>query len=203
LGMSEDGADATKENVCVNRIVGCPCWTARFLWHTGDDNLGYCCLLRPLLWVQLTVFLVCVWLISGAFWLMCYYFTLTWPMKSLYAYLVVFGLFVLLFIFLMATDKQEDVDGAMGCSKKQLMEHIDGQKDQGMDWAQYGTQWHIVHRLPLKEDNANLSQDERMMQICRRIHYTNLEPVWDSEHDPRKNEGNVEEKKDASVNIHS
>jgi hypothetical protein len=61
---------------------------------------------------------------------------------------------------------------AIGCTWKQLKEHIESQFLDGMTWENHG-QWHIDHIYPLSK--FDLTDPE---QVARAQHYTNLRPLW-------------------------
>lgn len=67
--------------------------------------------------------------------------------------------------------KYSSVD-ALGCSIKQLKEHLESQFQHGMTWENYG-EWHIDHIRPLA--SFDLQCREQFEQAC---HYTNLQPLW-------------------------
>lgn len=58
----------------------------------------------------------------------------------------------------------------IGCDRSTLIEHIEAQFKEGMNWDNYG-QWHLDHIIPL--DSANTEPD--LYKLC---HYTNLQPLW-------------------------
>lgn len=67
-----------------------------------------------------------------------------------------------------------DVMMYVGCSKEELIKHIESQFTDVMNWsnhAQYG--WHIDHIIPLS--SFDLSVEEN---IFRAMNYKNLRPLW-------------------------
>lgn len=73
---------------------------------------------------------------------------------------------------------------ATGCSKPQLIAHIEAQFLPGMCWANYGRKgWEIDHIKPCA--SFNLTQHKQVL-LC--FHYTNLRPLWrsDNQRRPRK-----------------
>jgi len=150
----------------------------------------------------MSTFLICLWLISGLFWYMCFEIASAWPTKSLYAFLISFLLFAALFAVLMATNDDDEGDDSLGCTVQEIKAHIDRLKDERMEWSDFGTRWHIVHRLPLKTDNPNETAEEALADLCKRFHYTNSEPKWDEQYDPRsmvKIPNAVKEKKEGEI----
>ena len=87
--------------------------------------------------------------------------------------------------------KSGSVRAFVGCSKKQLLNHIESlwPTDGSMTWENYGrktgiTTWHIDHIVPyayFKKDFA--SQDLAVIKRITTIvnHYTNLCPLWGAE----------------------
>lgn len=64
----------------------------------------------------------------------------------------------------------------LGCSKDDLIKHLESQFCDGMSWDNYGAgdgQWSIDHIIPLsKFDLTDLKQ------LAKACHYTNLQPLW-------------------------
>jgi hypothetical protein len=62
----------------------------------------------------------------------------------------------------------------LGCSKIELIVHLESQFKEGMTWENYGFYgWHIDHIIPLSKVNLNVEEDVK--KVC---HYTNLQPLW-------------------------
>jgi hypothetical protein len=60
----------------------------------------------------------------------------------------------------------------IGCTPKELKEHIENQFSEGMDWVNHGKfGWHIDHIIPL----SSAKNEEELLKLC---HYTNLQPLW-------------------------
>ena len=67
----------------------------------------------------------------------------------------------------------------LGCSIEEAKQHIEHQFKPGMSWDNHGAgrdRWNIDHILPL--DSFNLDDPEQRKSAC---HYTNLQPLWQSE----------------------
>lgn len=60
----------------------------------------------------------------------------------------------------------------IGCSVKELKQHLEAQFADGMSWDNYG-QWHIDHIIPCASFDL---KDEQEQREC--FHYTNLQPLW-------------------------
>lgn len=63
----------------------------------------------------------------------------------------------------------------LGCDRNFLMQHIESQFTEGMNWNNYGHgegRWTIDHKIPLDVIRTN---PELTLQL---IHYTNLQPMW-------------------------
>lgn len=62
----------------------------------------------------------------------------------------------------------------LGCSVKELKEHLEKQFQEGMTWNNYGKSgWHVDHIKPLA--NFDLTNRDQFLKVC---HYTNLQPLW-------------------------
>lgn len=62
----------------------------------------------------------------------------------------------------------------LGCSVKELKEHIESQFQRGMSWDNWGLYgWHIDHKIPVSFFNLT---DPSQQKIC--FNYKNLQPLW-------------------------
>ena len=69
-------------------------------------------------------------------------------------------------------NKSNKTFNIVGCSPKQLKEHIQSQFKDNMSWENYGYYgWHIDHIIPL----SFAKTEEELYILC---HYTNLQPLW-------------------------
>lgn len=76
-------------------------------------------------------------------------------------------------------DKIKLYDGNIGCSLKELREHLESKMLTGMTWENYGNhknQWSIDHIKPI--DSFDLEQPD---QIAAANHFSNLQPLWNSQ----------------------
>lgn len=172
---------------CMSKCAQCPGKCCHFLSHSNkSDGHRYWCLLTCTTWFQLSVFLVALWIVSGLFWWGMFELVVLWPTKALWAFLIAFALFTVLFIILMSIDMEDDDTDikTMGCTEKELKDHIDRIKKPDMFWHEFGYKWHITHRTPLHEDNPSAEADARVVQICQRMHFTNTVPVWAADLQP-------------------
>lgn len=65
----------------------------------------------------------------------------------------------------------------LGCSIKELKQHLELQFQLGMTWGNHGVHgWHIDHIKPLA--SFNLTDRKQFLEAC---HYTNLQPLWAQE----------------------
>ncbi len=65
----------------------------------------------------------------------------------------------------------------LGCSGQELKKYLESKFQQNMSWSNYGQGgWHIDHIQAL--NNFNLTNREQFLKAC---HYTNLQPLWESE----------------------
>jgi len=63
----------------------------------------------------------------------------------------------------------------IGCSREELVQHIEKQFKPGMTWENHGQHtWHIDHIIPL-----NSAKDEK--ELYKLCHFTNLQPMWAKE----------------------
>ena len=77
----------------------------------------------------------------------------------------------------------------VGCSKNQLMCHLEKQFDEYMNWNNYG-RWHIDHRIPCNAfDTSNIAEATAM------FHYTNLQPLWAKDNIMKRDHYDEEKKK--------
>lgn len=60
----------------------------------------------------------------------------------------------------------------VGCSREELISHIERQFQKGMSWENYGT-WHIDHIRPC----SSFDLSDPLQQIAC-FHYTNLQPLF-------------------------
>ena len=59
----------------------------------------------------------------------------------------------------------------LGCSLEGAYSYIESLFQPGMTWDNYGSEWHIDHKIPLASANTLVETEE----LC---HYTNLQPLW-------------------------
>lgn len=67
----------------------------------------------------------------------------------------------------------------LGCTIPELILHLSSLFSDGMNWYNYGNrkgQWSIDHIVPLSA--FDLTNREQLLKAC---HYTNLQPMWQSE----------------------
>jgi len=71
--------------------------------------------------------------------------------------------------------KDHHFSKGIGCTKKELTEHLQSQFVEGMSWGNYGSgengdhvgSWHIDHIIPISKFKGEFPN-----------HYTNLQPMW-------------------------
>jgi hypothetical protein len=59
----------------------------------------------------------------------------------------------------------------IGCTPKELKEHLENQFTDGMSWDKMGKEIHIDHIIPL----SSAKTEEEIYKLC---HYKNLQPLW-------------------------
>jgi len=70
----------------------------------------------------------------------------------------------------------------LGCSPKELVEHLEKQFQDGMTWENHGKDgWEIDHIKPCASFNLI---DEEEQRLC--FHYTNLQPLWAKENQMKR-----------------
>jgi hypothetical protein len=65
----------------------------------------------------------------------------------------------------------------LGCSIQFLIHYLELQFSSSMSWANYGTVWHIDHKIPLR--SVDLTDREQLLSV---VHYTNLQPLLVVDH---------------------
>lgn len=74
--------------------------------------------------------------------------------------------------------------GMVGCTKDELVKHLEGQFTEGMTWENYGINgWHIDHIRPLASFDLLDSTTWKEAN-----HYTNLQPIWKDENHAKSSE---------------
>jgi len=68
-------------------------------------------------------------------------------------------------------------------SPEELMNHLESQFTEGMDWDNYGV-WHVDHKLPITSFNFQKMGDEEFMK-CWSL--DNLQPMWGDENISKSN----------------
>ena len=70
--------------------------------------------------------------------------------------------------------KESTTKKLIGCTTKELRQHLETQFEPGMTWDNYGVHgWHIDHILPC--DSFDLLDIEQQREC---FHFTNLQPLW-------------------------
>lgn len=73
------------------------------------------------------------------------------------------------------------IGGILGCSKPQLIAHLEAQFLSGMSWGNYGRKgWEIDHIRPCA--SFDLTQHD---QVLACFHFRNLRPLWRTENNRR------------------
>ena len=63
----------------------------------------------------------------------------------------------------------------VGCTKEELIQHLESQFKKGISWENYG-EWHIDHIKPCC--SFDLTKEEQQREC---FHYSNLQPLWAEE----------------------
>jgi hypothetical protein len=64
------------------------------------------------------------------------------------------------------------IERNFGCSREELLQHIENKFVDGMTWENYG-EWHIDHIKPLSKFDLSSLEEQ-----YKANHYTNLQPLW-------------------------
>ena len=64
----------------------------------------------------------------------------------------------------------------IGCSISHLRLHLEVQFKKGMSWDNYGSEWHIDHRIPIHAFDVDNPAE---LKTC--FHFSNLQPMWASD----------------------
>jgi hypothetical protein len=75
--------------------------------------------------------------------------------------------------------KKETTFEIIGCTPKELFQHIENQFKDGMSWDNQG-EWHIDHIIPL-------SSGKTISDVKKLCHYTNLQPLWAEDNRKKSN----------------
>lgn len=70
-------------------------------------------------------------------------------------------------------DKSKTTMELLGCSVDYLKKHLENNFTPEMTWDNYGTYWHVDHKIPCAEFDLS---DPDQQKIC--FHYTNLQPMF-------------------------
>ena len=93
------------------------------------------------------------------------------------------------------TTKKESSIKYLGCSLKQLKEHLESKFDTGMTWDNWSTHgWHIDHIIPIS--SFDLTKEEEQKKC---FHYTNLQPLWAKDNRAKGNKLNWTKEKEEEV----
>jgi len=64
----------------------------------------------------------------------------------------------------------------LGCSIQELKTYLESKFEEGMNWDNHGTEWHVDHIVPIRYESP-----DDIATTVQRLHYTNLQPLWASE----------------------
>lgn len=78
-----------------------------------------------------------------------------------------------LYDFLKGKIKHKRTLELTGCSKDELVVHLENQFLPGMTWDNYGHKWVVDHIVPLC--SVNIENKEELEKAC---HFSNLRPIW-------------------------
>lgn len=70
--------------------------------------------------------------------------------------------------------KENSALSFLGCSKEELIQHLESQFSEGMTWENWSLNgWHIDHIRPISSFDLS---DPAQVKEC--FHYSNLQPLW-------------------------
>ena len=64
----------------------------------------------------------------------------------------------------------------IGCKQDELKKHIESQFVDGMNWNNYGSEWHVDHIIPISWFDLT---NEKCQLIA--FNFTNMKPLWAEE----------------------
>lgn len=96
------------------------------------------------------------------------------------------------YVALKGKDKSFNTIDTIGCTREELVSHLEKQFRDGMNWDNQGSRWHIDHIQPISK--FDLSNEE---EAKKANHYTNLRPLlWhENIHKSDKEDWSLEEYK--------
>ena len=71
----------------------------------------------------------------------------------------------------------------LGCTASELKKYLENKFKQGMNWDNYGSDWHVDHIIPY--DTA-----KSVEEVEKLTHYSNLQPLWGKENLKKSNKLN-------------
>jgi hypothetical protein len=74
----------------------------------------------------------------------------------------------------------------IGCTVKELQEHLEKQFTNGMTWENYG-EWHVDHIIPCSSFDFTKEEEQR---TC--FNYKNLQPLWAEDNYKKKKKMNIQ-----------
>jgi hypothetical protein len=75
-------------------------------------------------------------------------------------------------LYMAVKEKTRKTMELTGCSKEDLINHLESKFTEGMTWENYG-KWHIDHIHPCASFNLEDPEEQK-----RCFHWTNLQPLW-------------------------
>ena len=76
-------------------------------------------------------------------------------------------------------DKEMSSQEYLGCDIDTFKQHIESQFVEGMTWGNFGSEWHIDHKIPLKYQQDGIPPT--LEEVSKRLYYLNTQPMWASE----------------------
>ena len=71
------------------------------------------------------------------------------------------------------TTKLETTVNLIGCSFDELKKHLESRFLKGMTWENYGSVWHMDHKVPVSSFDLTIPENQKK---C--FHYTNIQPLF-------------------------
>ena len=75
-------------------------------------------------------------------------------------------------LYMAVKEKKGKTMELTGCSKEELMKHLESKFTEGMTWENYG-QWHVDHIRPCASFDLEDTEEQK-----RCFNWTNLQPLW-------------------------
>lgn len=90
---------------------------------------------------------------------------------------------------ILGQNKSETCMDYVGCSLEDFRSHIQSTFSEGMSWRNYGSEWHIDHKVPIAAWDHSIPEE---VEAC--WHYRNLQALWAPDNIRKKDTFSQDEK---------